>query len=137
MVTRSEAIHTHKQKYGATYMITFLGSLLPVFVLGGYILNSFSNLATETEVNAAITTHTTGGMHPAATLAVAEVDAKLNSILAGQVRERIEKLLTVICHNPDMRANLRDTLLSLESDYRKLTKERYIEPSCAQLGVAS
>ena len=135
MVTRSEAIHTHKQKYGVMYMITFVGAIIPVLTFGGFILNSFSNLATELELTAAITTHSAAGMHPAATLAVAEVDSKLNSILAGQVRERIEKLLVVICHNPDMRASLRDTLLSLESDYRKLTGERWNEPSCAQLGV--
>ncbi len=76
MAVSRDSVHAHKAKYGGMYMITFFGSLLPVLTIGGMILNSFNNLATEGELVGAITTHVNAGMHPAAENAIQEVELK-------------------------------------------------------------
>ena len=116
-------------------MITLFGSLLPVLTIGGLILNAFSALATDDEVLGAVKVHNTSGMHPAATLAIGDVQSQLNYILSFQIEERIEKQLKIVCQNPELRDAIEPTVKQLIRNYNEVSPIRYVRPSCKQLGV--
>ena len=137
MAISKEAMYAHRERYGVMYMITLIGSLLPVLIIGGMILSSFNSLATESEVATAIAVHNDGGMHPTANTAVVEIQDQLNNIEAYQIEARIESQLKLICENSTLRNALEPTIKQLIRDYNSLmpVARHYVRPPCIQLGV--
>ncbi len=136
MAISREAIHTHRERYGVMYLISGIGSFLPIITLGALLLNGIGNIATEDELTLAISMHNDMSMHPAAAAAVGGVQDQLNSIEAYQIESRIESQLKLVCENGELRNALEPTIKQLIRDYNSLMPDnKYVRPPCIQLGV--
>jgi len=132
---RIDTITAHAQANRGTYMINIFGSIIPIIMFLIFAGVKLDGLATEKEVGRYITSHSDAGMHPAADLAVGEVQKQLDNILSFQIEERIEKQLKVVCQNPELRDALEPTIKQLIRDYNDVSPRAYVRPSCVQLGV--
>lgn len=137
MVASIDTIKQHGKENRGTYMINLFGSVIPIIMFLLFASTQLNGLATEKEVSTLINGHLNTGMHPAADLAIGDVQGQLNNILSIAIEERIEKQLKIVCENPRLRDAIEPTVKQLIRDYNAVSKIPYARPTCAQLGVRS
>ena len=130
-----DKISEHHKKHKATYMINLFGSIIPIILFIGLVYGKVATLATTDDVHQMLNVHANTEMHPLAKTAVGNVQYQLNTILAIQIEERIEKQLKIVCLNNDLRDALEPTIKQLIRSYDNVSATKYQRPACEQLGV--